>query len=183
MWVLDRGIVSRLARPLTLALSVAGVLLASLPRIASADDPCSGQPNPVLGLRCDIGQGISNAAGGVAQFGADQAEQALTKWMVDTAVWLLNQLAGVILSTRSPDLTAGWWRTHYADMVAVAWVVAPLFLLLGVVQAIARADLGAFGRILGQLLAVAVLATGVVALAQMLISVVDQLSDFVSRNV
>jgi hypothetical protein len=64
----------------------------------------------------------------------------------------------------------------------VAWVVAPIFLLLGVVQAILRADLAVFGRILSQLLAVAVLTTGAVALAQMLIAVVDQLSSFVSRN-
>jgi hypothetical protein len=66
--------------------------------------------------------------------------------------------------------------------VAVAWVVAPLFLILGVVQAIIRADIGVLGRMAAQLLLVALLTTGAVAFAQLLIGSVDQLSAFVSRN-
>jgi hypothetical protein len=156
-------------------------LAALAPVAAFADDSCT-VPDPITTVRCAVGGGVTSAVGGVVQFGAQQAELALTQWMVDAAVWLLRQLVNVIFSTSSPDLSAGWWRAHYADLVAVAWVVAPIFLLLGVVQAILRADLAVFGRILSQLLAVAVLTTGAVALAQMLIAVVDQLSSFVSRN-
>src|SRR2546423_1841959 len=156
------------------------VALAFGPRAALAADPCAS--DAVYVVTCNVSQGVANAAGGVVQFGAQQAEQALTQWIVDAAVWLLRQLIHVVFNSSSPDLTAGWWRAHYADLVAVAWVVAPIFLLLGVVQAILRADLAVFGRILSQLLVVAVLTTGAVALAQMLIAVVDQLSSFVSRN-
>src|SRR5215472_2230188 len=164
-----RSPVSARRRVTALFAAIAGGIVALTPGRALADD-CINTIDPLGVASCAVSQSVANAAGGVVQFGADQAERALTQWMVDTAVWLLNQLASVILSTSSPDLTA------------VAWVVAPLFLILGVVQAILRADLAVFGRILAQLLAVAVLTTGAVAMAQMLIGVVDQLSAFVARN-
>jgi len=107
----------------------------------------------------------------------------VTQWVVDAAVWLLKQLVGVIFSTSSPSLSADWFHAHYADMVAVAWATSPIFLLLGVVQALIGPEPGrTFGRMLGQLVVVAILSTGAVAVAAMLINVVDQLSDFVSRN-
>jgi hypothetical protein len=168
MW--DRGRSIRLLIPF-------GALLAAVgPRLAAADNSCAPDPGAVL--QCVAGQAVSGAAQGFAQ----SAVQAVTQWVVDTAVWLLNQLVGVIFSTSSPSLSADWFHAHYADMVAVGWVTAPIFLLLGVLQALIRADLGMFGRILAQLTLVAVLSTGAVAFAAILIGVVDQLSDFVSRN-
>jgi len=167
------------------AVLVMAPLAALVPAAATADDSCVNEPL-AFQLQCTAAQGIAsaagNAVGSVAQFGADQAERALTRWVVDTAVWLLNQLVSVIFNTTSPVLTADWFRAHYADMVGVAWVVAPIFLLLGVVQAVLRADLGMLGRILGQLVVIALLTTGAVVFAQMLIGTTDQLSAFVSRN-
>jgi hypothetical protein len=169
-------------RPLTLATLAATSMAALLPRAAMAQELCSGQADPISGLDCGVAQGISNVLGPIAQSAADQAERALTKWVVDTAVWLLQQLANVVFNTNSPVLSVDWFRTHYADMIAVAWVVAPVFLLLGIVQAVLRADLGLLGRILAQFLVVAIMTTGAVAVAQLLIGTVDQLSGFVSRN-
>ena len=180
MWVRRLNAVA--FKVLLLALPLAGLVAGVLPRTAAAESTCGVEPNALDGLKCDIGHGIANAAGNVAQGFADQAERALTKWVVDGAVWLLQQLANVVFNTTSPVLSVDWFRAHYADMVAVAWVVAPIFLLLGVIQAILRADLGLMGRMLGQLVVVALLATGAVALAQLLIGTVDQLSSFVSRN-
>jgi hypothetical protein len=120
--------------------------------------------------------------GGAAQSFGQSAALAVTQWVVDTAVWLLNQLVNVIFSTSSPSLSADWFHAHYADMVAVAWVVSPVFLLLGVTQALLRADLAMLGRTFAQLVLIALLSTGAVAFAAILIGVVDQLSGFVSRN-
>src|SRR2546430_5984239 len=157
------------------------ILAALLPATVWADDPCSA-PNPAQVFGCVVDKGLGgDAAGQALQFGADAAERALTKWVVDTAVWLLNQLVNVIFSTSSPTLSADWFHAHYADMIAVAWVTAPIFLVLGVIQAILRQDLGVLWRIVAQLLLVALLTTGAVAVAQLLIGTVDQLSAFVSR--
>lgn len=68
--------------------------------------------------------------GGATQSIAQSAVQAVTQWVVDTAIWLLNQLVNVIFSTSSPSLSADWFHAHYADMVAVAWATSPIFLLL-----------------------------------------------------
>ncbi|HXM57857.1 MAG TPA: hypothetical protein VOB72_20840, partial [Candidatus Dormibacteraeota bacterium] len=97
---------------LLFALPVASLATVLLPSTASAAEPCTGQSDPVSGLRCDIGQGISNAAGAVTQSFADQAEQALTKWVADTAIWLLQQLANVVFDSTSPVLSVDWFRAH-----------------------------------------------------------------------
>ncbi len=153
--------------------------------VAADPDPCAGQ-DPMHQGFCHVTTGViglpGDAAGAAANFAADQAERALTQWMVDAAVWLLNQIGNVVFNTASPVLTADWFRAHYADMVAVAWVVAPLFLILGVIQAIVRADLAVLGRMAGQLAFVAIFTVSAVAIAQLLIGSVDQLCDFVSRN-
>src|SRR5207244_2649066 len=130
-----------------------GLLLAVRPQLAAADlDPCAPfSSNPQEFLGCKLGQGAASAPGAAVSFGADQAERALTQWVVDTATWVLNQLVDVIFTNSSPVLSADWFRAHYADMVAVAWVVAPLFLILGVIQAVIRADLGLPGRMAVQL--------------------------------
>src|SRR6266481_2176378 len=118
------------------AAAVGAVGLDSVPVEAADPDPCAATGNVSAVLACKATLGLANAPGAVANFGADQAERALTQWVVDTATWVLNQLVDVIFANSSPVLTADWFRTHYADMVAVAWVVAPLFLILGVIQAI-----------------------------------------------
>jgi hypothetical protein len=158
-----------------------------LPRAVFAADPCASSSDPLFHGACSAGQAITglpaDAANAAAGATAYVAKWALTKWVVDAAVWLLGQLGNVVFNSASPVLSADWFRAHYADMVAVAWVVAPLFLLLGVVQAIVRADLGVFGRIAAQLVVVAIFTLSAVAIAQMLVGSVDELSDFVSRNV
>jgi type IV secretion system protein TrbL len=164
-----------------------GALAALAPFDVHADSPgsCADASNPITGTGCtlgQIGQTVANAPADVAGFAADQAERALTKWVVDAADWLLNHLGDAVFDKTSPVLTADWFHTHYAEMVAVAWVVAPLFLLLGVIQATMRADLGVLGRIAAQLVVVAIFTTGAVAIAQMLVGSVDQLSGFISDS-
>src|SRR6266542_1906262 len=85
----------------------AAVATAIRPMVVAADDPCAGLSG-AQAATCHVTQGVAGVAGGFAQSAAQQAEQALTQWVVDTAVWLLNQLANVILSTSAPDLNAGW---------------------------------------------------------------------------
>src|SRR5437762_3289799 len=103
---LPAGAVARRAR-LLIAVP-AGVLLTAMPRAVMADDPCSGVPDPGAAIGCAAANGLANAAGAAAQFGADAAERALTKWVVDAAVWLLQQLGDVVFHTASPALSADW---------------------------------------------------------------------------
>jgi hypothetical protein len=111
-------------------IALGAALVAAGPRTAAADDSCVPDPGRIV--QCVAGQAVGGAAQGFAQ----SAVQAVTQWVVDAAIWLLNQLVNVIFSTSSPSLSADWFHAHYADMVAVAWVLSPIFLLLGVLQAL-----------------------------------------------
>ena len=153
-------------------------LVSLVPTVAFADDSCPAT-DPFGVASCAASGAVSSATQGFAQ----SAMQAVTQWVVDTAIWLLNQLVNVIFSSSSPSLSADWFHAHYADMVAVAWVTSPIFLLLGVVQALIGPEPGrTFGRMFAQLVLVALLSTGAVGFAAILINVVDQISNFVSRN-
>src|SRR5690348_9202869 len=133
---------------------VGATMTAALTRsVVLADDACA--PGGVTNI---LACAASDAASAATQSLTQSAVQAVTQCVVDAAVWLLNKLVGVIFSSSSPSLSADWFHAHYAGMVAVAWATAPIFLLLGVVQALIGPEPArTFGRMLAQLVVVAIL--------------------------
>ncbi|MBO0685530.1 MAG: hypothetical protein J2P45_20430, partial [Candidatus Dormibacteraeota bacterium] len=109
---------------------------------------------------------------------SDQAQLSLTRWVTSSAVWNLGQLTGLLGSSMTPDLDSHWFRQTYGLMVGMAAALAPLFLLLGALQALLRQDPGTIGRAVVNL-AVAFVAAGLaIPLAALLLQLTDNLSGY-----
>jgi type IV secretion system protein TrbL len=93
------------------------------------------------------------------------------------AVWLMDQIGGVITATTTPLVGAVWFKERYQVMLRLALVLLLTFLLAGVVQAVLRQDPGLLLRaVVIHLPLAVVLACSAVQLVQLSISVTDQLS-------
>jgi hypothetical protein len=81
---------------------------------------------------------VANLGGTVASAGADAVLSGLSQWVASGAEWLLSQIGDVLVSTTTIDIGAGWFRTHYGVMTALAGVVVLPLLLVSTLQAIYR---------------------------------------------
>ncbi len=68
--------------------------------------------------------------------------RGVTIWVTNAAVWVTGKVGDLIDATASPDVQAGWFREQYATMLAVAGALALPMLLLAVIQAVMRQDIG-----------------------------------------
>ena len=59
----------------------------------------------------------SAAVGAVFDKAAGLSVGAITDWVANGAAWLMGQLGGLIGSTTTPQLEAGWFAEHYRAMV------------------------------------------------------------------
>ncbi|MGH9067911.1 MAG: hypothetical protein ACRD0J_10545, partial [Acidimicrobiales bacterium] len=119
---------------------------------------------------------VSTGIGGaLAGFMARGALQAVDHWVSDGAVWMVRQVGGA-LSATGPSL-GGWYSPHYRTMAELAGTLLVPFLVLAVVQAVARQDLSQLSRSVGVHLPAAVLFTAVaVELVRLASGVVDSMS-------
>jgi hypothetical protein len=124
-----------------------------------------------------VGSLVSGAAG----LAAGAVLSAMAAAVSGAAVWLMDQIGGVITSTTTPLVGAVWFRDRYAVMLRLGLVLVVAFLLAGVIQAILRQDLGLLVRALVVQLPLAlILSVSAVQLVQLSIAVTDQLSAAVS---
>jgi hypothetical protein len=112
---------------------------------------------------------------------ADQAQLSLTRWVVTSAVWNLGQLVGLLGSGMTPNLDGHWFRQMYGLMTAIGAALAPLFLLLAVLQALVRQDPAVLGRAVVNLAVAFVAAALAVPLVALLLQLTDSLSDYLVR--
>jgi len=94
--------------------------------------------NPV----CQLG----SVGGSVAASGFASVLDGVSQWVASGAEWLLGQIGDVLVATTAVDLGAGWFRTHYGQMTALAAVVVLPLLLVSTVQAVLRQDAGQLVR-------------------------------------
>lgn len=153
---------------------------------------CDDVP-PVLFLEktCDLGstivdvvtnptEAISNA--GAAIGGA--TVEAITKWVADSAVWLLSQVAGLIDRATSPQLEADWFLAHYRVMAGLAAMVLLPLLFMSVISAVIRQDAGQMLRSFFGYLPLAAILTGVAITAVSLsLSATDAMTGWVADGV
>jgi hypothetical protein len=111
----------------------------------------------------------------------DQTQLSLTRWVVTSAIWNLGQLVGLLGSGMTPNLDGHWFRQMYGLMVAMAATLAPLFLLLAALQALARQDPAVLGRAVVNLALAFVAAALAVPLVALLLQLTDNLSDYLVR--
>lgn len=142
--------------------------------------PVSGCPGGSLDPVCAV---AGSAASGIAAAGAGAVLGAVSSWVASGATWLLNQIGGVLTASTSVDVGAGWFRSHFSLMVAVAGVVVLPLLLLSVIQAVYRQSAALLLRSLFVNMPLAVLLTfAALQLVQMGLSVTDDLSRLVASG-
>ena len=124
----------------TLAVGAAVGLVVVFPVRAEAVGPCDV---PLVSSACDV---VGGAASGAASAVADGALGALTGWVLDGAVWLLDQVLRFVLETSTPQLDGGFFHRQYQLMgVLMAATLLPM-LLLALVQGLVRQDWGQLMR-------------------------------------
>jgi len=158
-----------------------------LPSVPSAVcSPVAGALNPTgLGPVCSAVKSVAgaatSAAGSVVGFGVGSVLDAVSSWVTGGAVWLLDQIGGVLSASTAIDLGAPWFRTHYATMAALAGVVIVPLLLLGVLQALYRQSTALLLRSVVVNVPLAILLSAVaVTLVQVGLAVTDSLCAAVS---
>jgi hypothetical protein len=161
--------------------------LVALPAVpAAVCSPVAGALSATgLGTVCAVANGVSgaatSAAGSVVGFGVGSVLDAVSGWVTGGAVWLLSQIGGVLSTTTAIDLSAPWFRSHYATMAGLAGVVIVPLLLLGVLQALYRQSAALLLRSVLVNVPLAILLTAVsVTLVQIGLAVTDSMCAAVS---
>lgn len=126
------------------------------------------------------GAGLGGAVAGLV---ARHALEAVNNWVASGAAWLVGQVGAVLASTGRPQLGPAWFGGHYQAMARLGVLVVVPLLLLSVIQAVARQDLGQLVRAVTVHLPLAILFTAVaVGLVQLGVAAVDAMSTMVSSG-
>jgi hypothetical protein len=126
-----------------------------------------------------IGDGVGLVVGG----GADAVLGAMVSFVVDGAGWLLERLATFIDSSTSPDIQSGWFRAAYRDMALIGMLGLLPFLLLALMQALIRQDVGMMLRATFGFVPLAAIGTaGAIVVVDLLVQLTDQLSGLIARG-
>jgi hypothetical protein len=137
----------------------------SAPPAAAAGPPSGCHGIQVINPLCQLG----GVAGSVASSGVNAVLNGLSQWVASGAEWLLRQIGDVLVSTTTINVGAGWFRTHYGQMIALAGVVILPLLLVSTLQAIYRQNPGQLLRAFFLQLPLALL-LGVVAIQIVVLS-------------
>jgi hypothetical protein len=134
-----------------------------------------------------LGGLIGGEAGDVVADGAsavgNSAMWGVVRWAADGAAWLLGEVVTIVDRSTRPQLEDAWFSARYDGMVQLACVLAALFLLLAVGNAIAAQDLHRLLRAAFVLLPCAVLLTfAAVTLTQIGLRVTDEMTAWVLRG-
>jgi type IV secretion system protein TrbL len=102
---------------------------------------------------------------------------AILAFVLGGAKWTMDHMAGVISSTTSPTLTAGWFTGVYLRVEAIAVFFALLFLCAAATEAMLRSDMALITRAAFAYLPLSLLLTAVAApIAMLLLAASDELS-------
>ncbi len=132
---------------------------------------CTG--DPITDALC---QGATDVGSAVFTAGATSALDATSAWVASGASWFLGQVGGALGSSTRIDLSAPWFLERYRALEALLAVVALPVLLLAIIGALLRQDLGMLIRsVLVQLPLGMLLAGAAVELTTLALGATDQL--------
>jgi len=103
--------------------------------------PCTG--DPVTDALCHTASGVGST---VFTAGATSALDAMGAWVASGASWFLAQIGGALGSSTTIDLSAPWFVERYRAMESIVAVVALPVLVLCVLGALVRQDVGTLVR-------------------------------------
>ena len=156
------------------------------PATDEPNDPagaCSAAPGIVGGVCEAVGDVVGGGMGAVVGGGADAVLASMVGFVVDGAGWMLGQLTTFIDDSTSPDLRAGWFRDAYRDMAVIGMLGLLPFLLLALIQALLRQDIGLMLRATFGYVPLAALGTaGAIVIVDLLVQLTDDLSAWVGRG-
>lgn len=149
-------------------------------------------PNPAQAA-CDVGEEvIENGPAGAAQdaiaapvkAAGDEVMKGITNWVGNGASWLIGQAGTLIDETTTPRIESPWFLRQYGTMGALAAVFALPLLLLAVMQALIRQDMGQLARSAFVHLPLAfALTAAAVTIVQLLLQLTDAMSAQVASSV
>jgi len=120
---------------------------------------------------------VSSVAGSLATSWIDAVFSAAGHWVADGALWLLDGVGGLMSSTTSVDLGAGWFTTHESTMAALAAAVMIPMVCCAAIQAVYRQSASMLIRAVLVHLPLALVFSGVaVELVRLGLAVTDVLS-------
>lgn len=126
---------------------------------------------------------LPNPLGPFVGFGADQVLESIGRWVASGAVWLIGQVGSVMSATTKPEIDAAWFSSHYRFMTGLGGALVLPLLLVSVLQAVVRQDLGGLVRTAAVQLPLALLLTAVaVTLVQLGLGAVDSASGTLARS-
>ena len=132
---------------------------------------CTG--DPVTDALCQSATGAGSA---VFTAGATSALDATSAWVSAGASWFLAQVGGALGSSTRIDLSAPWFLERYRAIEALLAVVALPVLILAIIGALLRQDLGLLVRsVLIQLPMGMLLAGAAIELTTLALGATDQL--------
>jgi hypothetical protein len=127
--------------------------------------------------------GLGSLGSGIFSTGATAALDSLSTWVASGSVWFLDQVGSAMTATTSVDLAAPWFVARVTVIDGLLAAVALPFLLLSIVTAIVRQDLGGLVRVVVVQLPLAmVLAGGAAEFASLGLAATDQLARAVSAG-
>jgi hypothetical protein len=124
-----------------------------------------------------VGKVVGGAASAVANTGLD----AIAGWVLDGTKSALEEVAHLIGTTTSPDLTASWFSSTYWRVAGLAALLTVPFVFAAMLQAILRSDLALIGKVVFAYLPVSLLSVSLAApVVMLLLSATDQMCSVVS---
>lgn len=154
--------------------------------VAGATQQVGGCPPVpgVAGLACDVVDvALESGVGGLVGFGSRAVLDGLVGFVVDGAAWLVAKVTDFVESSTTPSVTADWFRSSYRSMSLVAVVGLLPFLLLAVVQALVRQDVGQLLRsVLVRVPLAAIGTAGAVVVVDLLVQLTDGLSSWIAAS-
>jgi len=128
-----------------------------------------------------VDKAVGTVAGGAANAVADSGLNAIAKWVLNGTESALEQVAHLISTTTSPDLTAAWFSSTYWRVASLAALLTVPFVFAAMLQAILRSDLAMVGKVVFTYLPVSLLAVSLAApVTMLLLSATDQMCSAVA---
>ncbi len=121
-----------------------------------------------------VGGAVGDAVGGVAKDIGESAMNGITNWVAGGVAWVVDQVYQSVRRSTTPTVTAEWFKTEYAKMLALAGALAVPILLLAGIAGLFRSDSASILRAALVNLPLAFFITSAaLAIVQMLLGVTD----------
>jgi hypothetical protein len=124
---------------------------------------------------------VGDVAGDATSAVADTGLNAIAGWVLNGTRAALQEVAGLIGTATSPNLTGSWFSSTYWRVASLAALLTVPFIFAAMIQALLRSDLALVGKVAFAYLPVSLLTVSLAApLTMLLLAATDQMCAAVS---